>query len=93
MSFHTGSEYQRRIEDARRQQEMQADRAGLWSYERTVTQPPKVGARTVSVEMSEADIRRAVGAPEGATVEIVGAIDNGPNGTEPGRVIVRWREP
>lgn len=51
-----------------------------------------IGTRRVSLEVSAADLRRLVGAPSSAIVEVVPEVNHGPNGKTEARVIVSWRE-
>lgn len=55
-----------------------------------VTPSGGFGSRRTTVELSVADLRRIVGAPDDARVELSPERDHGPNGTTEARISISW---
>lgn len=53
---------------------------------------PSVGSRRTIVELTAADIRKLIGAPASAVVDVTPEIDHGPNCKTEARIVVSWRE-
>ena len=55
--------------------------------------PKAVGTRQIIIQLSVADIRTLVGAPDNALVQLTEERDLGPNGRTEASIHVSWREP